>query len=191
MITECAAYDLIDRLHSPDLTRLQKRTANCQCLTTKEPQDGRLSGQRRRRRVDGHSNRSSGQSSTTIRITATTAKVMATATMVCWLTTLSLSILRPFQQLRQLGDVDGYPPCLIPRHKIRSRPASRLIFVISVSERVPVVVRAVVIDHPRWREAAAGHRLLIEQTMNIVYNEFPKCKPRRGARPRLGWALTV
>ena len=71
--------------------------------------------------------------------------------MVCWLTTLSLSILRPFQQLRQFGDVDGYPPCLIPRHKIRSRPASRLIFVISVSERVPVVVlhneaRAVVID---------------------------------------------
>ena len=74
----------VDRLHSPDLTRLQKRTANCQCLTTKEPQDGRLSGQRRRRRVDGHGNRPSGQSSTTTRITATTAKAMATATMICW-----------------------------------------------------------------------------------------------------------
>ena len=63
---------------------------------------------------------------------------------------LSLSILRPFQQLRQLGDVDGYAPCLIPRHKIRSGPASRFIFVISASERAPVVVlhdeaRAVVI----------------------------------------------
>ena len=58
----------------------------------------------------------------------------------------------------------GYAPCLIPRHKIRSRPASRLTFVASVSERVPVVVlhneaRAVVIDRPRWPEAAAGHRL--------------------------------
>ena len=76
----------------------------------------------------------------------------------------SLSILRPFQQLRQLGDVDGYAPCLIPRHKIRSGPASRFIFVISVSERASVVVlhneaRAVVIDCPRWRESAAGHRL--------------------------------
>jgi hypothetical protein len=121
----------------------------------------------------GHGNRPSGQSSTTTRITATTAKVMATATMVCWPTTLSLSILRPFQQLRQLGDVDGYPPCLIPRHKIRSRPASRLIFVISVSERVPVVVlhkeaRALVIDRLRWREAVAGHRqrTCLEQIMN-------------------------
>jgi hypothetical protein len=38
----------------------------------------------------------------------------------------------------------------------RGRPASRLIFVISVSERVPIVVlhneaRAAVIDRPRWR----------------------------------------
>ena len=52
---------------------------------------------------------------------------------------LSLSILRPFQQLRQLGDVMAMP-CLIPRQKIRNRSASKLIFVISVSKSAPVVV---------------------------------------------------
>jgi hypothetical protein len=48
--------------------------------------------------------------------------------------------------------------------RFAARPALRFIFVISVSERVPVVVfhneaRAVVIDRPRWREAAAEHGL--------------------------------
>ena len=72
--------------------------------------------------------------------------------------------------------------------RFRSRPASRLIFVISVSERVPVVVlhneaRAVVIDRPRWREAAAwASATHLEQIMNMVYNEFPKCNAEGGAR---------
>ena len=89
-------------------------------------------------------------------------KASATACLV-----MAMATDQAAQQLRQLGDVNGYAPCLVPRHQIRSRPASRLIFVISVSERVPVVVlhneaRAVVIDRPRWREAATGHRLVTD-----------------------------
>ena len=37
----------------------------------------------------GHGNLPSGQSSTTIRITATRARVSATVTMICWVTTLA------------------------------------------------------------------------------------------------------
>ena len=154
MITECAAYDLIDRLHSPDLTRLQKRTANCQCLTTKEPQDGRLSGQRdgdglmaiatdkaAAHHDQGDGNRHNGLLAHNL------------ASQYCGRFSNSGSLATLMAMRRASSRVIRF----------RSRPASRLIFVISVSERAPVVVlhneaRAVVIDRPRWREAAAGHR---------------------------------
>ena len=67
----------------------------------------------------------------------------------------------------------------------RERERARRLFVISASESVPVVVlhneaRAVVIDHPMWREPADGHRLRtdLEQIMNKAYNEFPNCNGR-------------
>jgi hypothetical protein len=100
---------------------------------------------------------------------ATTAKVMATANGLL-AHNLASQYCGRFTNSGSLAMLMAYAPCLIPRHKIRSRPRSRLIFVISVSERVPVVVlhneaRAVVIDRPRWREAAAGHRLVEQVSM--------------------------
>ena len=46
----------------------------------------------------------------------------------------------PPQQLRQLGNIQGYAPGLVSRHQSRRRSPARLILEIDVSERVPVGV---------------------------------------------------
>jgi hypothetical protein len=75
------------------------------------------------------------------------------------------SVLRPTQQLRQLGDVGGDPPGFIAGHKIGRRSPARLLLVLDIRERVAVLVLhdeagiVVVFDYPGWREAAGmiGH----------------------------------
>ena len=52
----------------------------------------------------------------------------------------SLSILRPLQQLWQLGDIGRYPPRLIACEQVRRRPPSGLGLEIHVSQRLTVVV---------------------------------------------------
>ena len=72
----------------------------------------------------------------------------------------SLSILRPLQQLWQLGDIGRYPPRLIACEQVRRRPPSGLGLEIHVSQRLTIVVAddeetaVVFLDVPRRWEAA-------------------------------------
>jgi hypothetical protein len=63
------------------------------------------------------------------------------------------------QQLRQLGDIGGDPPCLVAGEQLRSRAAARLFVEIDVSERLTVLVPdgetgLLLLDRPGRREAA-------------------------------------
>jgi hypothetical protein len=72
----------------------------------------------------------------------------------------SLSILRPLQQLWQLGDIGRYLPRLIACEQVRRRPPSGLGLEIHVSQRLTIVVAddeataVVFLDVPRRWEAA-------------------------------------
>ena len=70
-------------------------------------------------------------------------------------------LLRPSQQLRQLGNIDREPPCLVAREQSRCRPPPRLILAKHVTARLPAVVardeaNAVVPDVPMAGSGGTG-----------------------------------
>src|SRR5262245_43510347 len=67
--------------------------------------------------------------------------------------------LRPHQQLRHLGHIDGDAPRLLAREHVRRCAPTRLILAIDVSNRGPVVITddeagVCFVRDPRCREAA-------------------------------------
>jgi hypothetical protein len=70
-------------------------------------------------------------------------------------------ILRPLQQLRHLGHVDGDAPRLLARQQIGGGSTTRLVLIVQVCERLPAVIaddkaRPVALNLPRRREATSG-----------------------------------
>jgi hypothetical protein len=92
------------------------------------------------------------------------------------------SVLRPFHQFGQFGDVCRDPPRLIAREQIRGRSATRLVLIIDVAQRLPVddEARAVVLDIPGWREAAGLASLGIWRRRAL-----PQVLRHQGPRSRL------
>jgi hypothetical protein len=91
------------------------------------------------------------------------------------------SVLRPFHQFGQFGDVCR-PPRLIAREQIRGRSATRLVLIIDVAQRLPVddEARAVVLDIPGWREAAG-----LASLGNWRRRALPQVLRHQGPRSRL------
>jgi hypothetical protein len=69
----------------------------------------------------------------------------------------------PLQQLRQLGDVGGYPAGLVAGEQIGGRAASWPVLIIHIRKRLAAAVLhdeasvVVVFDGPGRREATRGH----------------------------------
>jgi hypothetical protein len=108
----------------------------------------------------------------------------------------SLSILRPLQQLWQLGDIGRYPPRLIACEQVRRRPPSGLGLEIHVSQRLTIVVAddeataVVFLDVPRRWEAArlvlhrreSWRRALLQEAELPAKRQQPEVGARSGRR---------
>jgi hypothetical protein len=74
------------------------------------------------------------------------------------------------QQYRQLRDVGRDAPRFIPREQVCARPTTRLVLILQVCKRLPVVIAddeagAVVLNLPPRRKATVRHNAAIEHIM--------------------------